>query len=206
MAGDLSVKTSAFSRTKDKDKGTWSKAFLGSYSGGLGVTDTIEGDGSNGWHRIDNVVWNNYVLFEFSKPVQVNRAFLDSVQNDSDITVWIGNDPLTNPNRTLSDAFLNGLAFTEDNNTTSSSSRWADFNDKGVVGNVLVIAASTSDLTPEDRFKIHKLEIEQVTRGIYGNTGTVVVPGATDSDLSYYTNPALANSPAFLNANNPSWV
>ena len=44
-AGSVSVKASAFSR--DKSSGAWSTAYLGSYGGGLGVTDSSEGDGSN---------------------------------------------------------------------------------------------------------------------------------------------------------------
>jgi hypothetical protein len=43
-AGGVSVKTSAFSR--DKSTGAWSAAYLGSYSGGLGVTDSSEGSGT----------------------------------------------------------------------------------------------------------------------------------------------------------------
>ncbi|EAZ88187.1 SdrD B-like domain-containing protein [Crocosphaera chwakensis] len=186
-AGDISVKTSAFSRT---DSGVWEEAFLGSFFNGLGVTDTSEGDGSNGLHRIDNVHRDNYVLFEFSESVIVDRAFLDSVVDDSDITVWIGtvNNPFNNHN-TLSDAFLNSLEFTEDNTTDSSNSRWADLNAGQVSGNVLVIAALVTDDSPEDRFKLEKVEVKQLETGIYKNLGTVEVTGATDSDPSHYVNP-----------------
>ncbi len=188
-ADGISVNASAFSRS---DGGSWAEAFLGSFSGGLGVTDTSEGDGSNGLHRVDNIGRDNYVLFEFSESVIVDRTFLDSVVNDSDITVWIGNvDEAFNSHNTLNDAFLSGLEFSEDDYTGSSSSRWANINDGEVVGNVLVIAASTSDETPEDRFKIEKIEVQQVETGIYKNIGTVEVPDATDSDPSHYVNPNL---------------
>ncbi|HAG83988.1 MAG TPA: hypothetical protein DCL61_23265, partial [Cyanobacteria bacterium UBA12227] len=50
-ASGISVKASAFSRTTS---GSWSTAYLGSYSGGLGVTDSSEGNGGNGTHRVDN--------------------------------------------------------------------------------------------------------------------------------------------------------
>ena len=39
------------------------------------------------------------------------------------------------------------------------AARWADFNPNGVKGNVLVIAASVSDTTPNDQFKISKLDV-----------------------------------------------
>ncbi|NEO53301.1 MAG: hypothetical protein F6K54_09545, partial [Okeania sp. SIO3B5] len=188
-AGDLSVNASAFSRD---EHGNWDEGFLGSFSGGLGVTDTSEGNGSNNKHKVDNVYRDNYVLFEFSEDVVVDEAFLASVTNDSDITYWVGSkeDAFTNHN-ILSDNFLDSLEFTQDNNG-GSSSRWADINNGEVSGNILVIAASTSDPTPEDRFKIKELEVQQVETaesGFYQNLGTVDVNGLTDEDLSYYVNP-----------------
>ena len=156
-AGGVSVKVSAFSRTSG---GSWASAYLGIFSGGLGVTDSGEGDGSNNRHTVDNLDRQNYVLFEFSAPVVVNRAFLGYVVGDSDLSVWVGNfgDPYNN-HLTLSDAVLAGFGYTENNDTTSSSARWADFNAGEIVGNTLVIAASVSDATPDDRFKIEKLDI-----------------------------------------------
>ncbi|NEN91781.1 MAG: hypothetical protein F6K48_23905, partial [Okeania sp. SIO3H1] len=189
-AGDLSVNASAFSRD---EHGNWDEGFLGSFSGGLGVTDTSEGDGSNSLHKVDNVYRDNYVLFEFSEDVVVDEAFLASVTNDSDITYWVGSkeDAFTDHN-ILSDNFLDSLEFTQDNDTSSSSSRWANINNGEVSGNILVIAASTSDPTPEDRFKIKELEVQQVETvesGFYQNLGTVDINGLTDDDLSHYVNP-----------------
>ncbi|WP_202221334.1 SdrD B-like domain-containing protein, partial [Okeania sp. KiyG1] len=188
-AGDLSVKASAFSRD---DQGNWDESFLGSFSGGLGVTDNSEGNGSDNKHKVDNVYRDNYVLFEFSEDVVVDEALLASVTNDSDITYWVGSkeDAFTDHN-ILSDNFLDSLEFTEDNNG-GSSSRWANINNGEVSGNILVIAASTSDETPEDRFKIKKLEVQQVESvesGFYQNLGTVDINGLTDEDLSHYVNP-----------------
>ncbi|NEP42374.1 MAG: hypothetical protein F6K35_25415, partial [Okeania sp. SIO2H7] len=184
-AGDVSVKASAFSRT---NSGNWSEAFLGAFSSGLGVTDTSEGNGGNDRHKVDNVGRDNYILFEFSEDVVIDRTFLDSVGADSDITYWVGSktDAFNNHN-TLDDGFLNSLEFTQDNNGESSS-RWANINNQQVAGNVLVIAASTSDNTPDDRFKVKKLEFQQVESGIYQNIGTVVADGVNDSDPSHYVN------------------
>ena len=40
------------------------------------------------------------------------------------------------------------------------ASRWANINSAGASGNVLVIGASASDTTPDDEFKISKLDIK----------------------------------------------
>ncbi|MGH9944033.1 MAG: hypothetical protein ACRD9R_16940, partial [Pyrinomonadaceae bacterium] len=79
---------------------------------------------------------------------------------DSDISVWIGsfNNPFVN-HLTLNDAVLNSFGLKQDNDTTSTTSRWAAFNGGDMVGNALVIAASKSDTTPDDRFKINKLNV-----------------------------------------------
>ncbi|MCS7466785.1 hypothetical protein NZK35_09035 [Stieleria sp. ICT_E10.1] len=188
----VSVNASAFSRD---DHGNWNEAFLGIFSGGLGVTDSSEGDGGNGTHRVDNVGRDNFVLFEFSENVVVDQAYLDSVVNDSDLSIWIGTIPgAFGTHQTLSDALLNGLTLNEVNNTTSSSARWANFNGDEVSGNVLVLAASTVDSTPEDRFKIRKVKFQHLTAGLYANVGTVVADTVTDSDPSHYKNPVAAPS------------
>ncbi len=51
------------------------------------------------------------------------------------------------------------LRFTELDQTTLSSTRWAELNDQGILGNTLVIAADTTDKTPEDNFKIQQLKV-----------------------------------------------
>lgn len=151
----VTVKVSAFSRSGTS---TWNTAFLGVYSGGFGVTDGSE-DGSSNTHTVDNVGRHNFVLFEFSQPVVVNRAFLGYVSGDSDLTVWVGNIPgAYTTHLNLSNSVLSSLA-TEENLTDSSGTRWAKFNTAGVSGNVLVIAANLNDDTPDDRFKIGALDI-----------------------------------------------
>lgn len=150
-AGGVSVKASAFSR-KDAT-GSWATGYLGAFSGGLGVTDASE-NGSNDTHKVDNIGgYDNYVLFEFSETVTVSQALLDAVGGDSDITVWIGtkNDPFNN-HQTLNDAFLASLT-KEDNDTTVTGTRTASFNAEKLSGNVLVIASSTSDTSPDDAFR-----------------------------------------------------
>jgi hypothetical protein len=155
----VKVNATAFSRTTS---GTWGAAFLGAWDQGLGVTDSSEGDGAGNTHKVDNRGRLNYVMFEFSTPVVVNKALLNAIAGDSDISVWIGTkaDPFNN-HLTLSDSVLTSLGSTEANDTASTtSSRWADINSASRAGNVLVIAASVSDDTPDDEFKINKLEVQ----------------------------------------------
>jgi len=154
-ANGVSVKASAFSRAKTS--GVWSTAFLGAWSVGMGVTDGSEGDGSGDSHKVDNVGdRNNYVLFEFSQPVVVTKAYLSYIGADGDATVWIGtkNDPYNN-HLTLSDALLASLG-KEDSLSSTTSAHWQPFNGGEVSGNVLVIAAQTTG--SNDAFKIAKLE------------------------------------------------
>ncbi|TPW11373.1 MAG: conserved repeat protein, partial [Acidimicrobiaceae bacterium] len=157
----VSVKASAFSRVKSN--GVWNTAYLGAFgAAGLGVIDGSEGDGSNDRHKVDNIGDRlNYVLFEFSKPVIVTRAFLDSLGSDSDATIWIGTktDPFAN-HVTLSDALLASLGAPQTSAASGSTDRWATFNSGNTTGNVLVIAADVTDTTPEDAFKIAKLDLK----------------------------------------------
>ena len=158
-AGGVTAKVSGFSR-KYSD-GSWSTSWLGLSSQGLGVTGSSEGSGSNNQYLVDNIGDSaNYALCEFSAPIVVSQAFLDSIYaGHSNMSVWIGtkSNPIANHN-TLSDAFLASLGTREDNNTTGvASSRWAVINATQNVGNVLVIATSVSDPVRDDAFKIHKL-------------------------------------------------
>ena len=72
---------------------------------------------------------DNYVLFEFSVPVVVNQAFLDSLGADSDVSVWIGTktDPFNN-HLTLSDALLDSLGHGGQRHDRHRASRWANIN------------------------------------------------------------------------------
>ena len=157
----VSVDVSAFS--SNKSGGDWRKAYLGAYGGGLGVTNQHEG-GSQ--HRVDNGTSNDYVLFEFDQEVTVDRAFLDYVVDDSDISIWIGN---RNGDITLlDDSILNN--FTKEVNDGGGHDRWADFNVDELTGDTLVIAAR--DDHNHDAFKLKTLDISvpgETTIGDYVN-------------------------------------
>ncbi len=209
-AGGVSVKASGFSRVDGT--GAWSTAYLGSYSGGLGVTDTSE-TGANDTHKTDNIGGrDNYVLFEFSQPVIVTKAFLDSIGADSDITVWVGTaaDPFNN-HLTLSDALLSGFT-KEDNNTASTAPRSAVFNSAGATGNVLIIAASTSDADPEDAFKIKTINIGCVPEspcvdGTFTLTGSTSVTGSAGNIRTFTVNGVSVKASGFSRADsNGAWA
>jgi hypothetical protein len=154
----VSVTATAWSRVQDNSD-TWAAGYLGAYGGGLGVTDTSESGWGNS-HTVDNLGGrDNYVVFQFSQDVIVDKAFLGYVVDDSDISVWIGSSASPTPITTVNDAFLASMTHYEENWTGSSYARWADFNSGDVSGNVLIIAANTSDTTPEDAFKIENLKV-----------------------------------------------
>jgi hypothetical protein len=185
--GGVSVNVSGFSR--DKATGEWATAFLGAYSGGLGVTDSSEGDGSSNRHTVDNDGRDNYVLFEFSENVIIDSVFLGYIVGDSDLTAWIGTIPDTFASHTiLNDTVLASLGFSEVNVSTATGTRTANLNAGNVAGNVLVIAAKTGE--SDDKFKIEKLTVNKVQPGTYENKATVTAPNTpSDSDLSHYKNP-----------------
>ncbi|WP_235526674.1 SdrD B-like domain-containing protein [Nostoc piscinale] len=177
----ITVTAKAFSRV-DGTNGAWSAAYLGSYGGGLGVTDSSEGDGGNNTHVVDNVGGrDNYVLFQFSEAVVLDKAYLQYVLQDSDISVWIGN--FSSPLTTLNDSVLSSFGFYEVNVTTSSSDRWADVNASNYVGNTIVIAALDTDTSPEDQFKIRHLDVLKPIPASLINTATITPPsGFTDTN------------------------
>ncbi len=153
-AGGVNVKASAFSKSGT----SWQTAYLGAYGPGLGVTNSTE-DGTASSHKVDNVgTRKDYVLFEFDQDVIIDQVYLDSVDDDSDITVWIGSgtDPYNN-HLTLSDTLLTSFGPSEANNG-GNSSRWANINSAGKAGNVLVVAAAVGGTN--DAFKIGELALD----------------------------------------------
>jgi len=196
----MAVKATAFSR-RNSD-GLWQTGFLGAFDVGVGVTDRGE-NGNDGSHRVDNVGdRKNYVLLEFNVPVVVDQVYLDSVDGDSDITVWVGNaaDPFNN-HLNLSDALLSGFAPSEDNDTTETGARAANINAGQEAGNVVVIAASTSDTTPDDQFKIRYLDTKcptaPCTPGVMTTTGDSGDDGTDGNVRNFDAGSVEANVRAF---------
>lgn len=163
----VGVKASA--HAKVKSTGAWETAFLGSYgSYGFGVTDRGEPSGAP-HHRVDNNGnrWN-YVALHFDRLVDVNSVRLESVSDDngstntddSDITYWVGNTSTPyGSTLAINDAVLGSFGPAIDNNAGDSNARTATINPTDTIGNVLVIAASISDTTPDDWFKLANVNV-----------------------------------------------
>ena len=193
-AGGVTVQANAWSRTKGSD--TWQKAWLGAYDAGLGVTDSSE-SGSSSTHTVDNYGRDNYIVFQFSQDVVVDKAFLGYVVGDSDMTVYVGSS--TAPITAMNNAVLAGMSLKEFNDTGSTTARWADFNAGDVQGNVLILAAR-DDGHSSDYFKVEQLVFEAVqSGGVYANTATVTAPGGlSDSDMSHYESVPKIVAPKFF--------
>ena len=148
------VTARAFSQAKGST--TFETAYLGAYNGGLGVTDRYEGNGNSNRHTVDNVDKNNYIVFQFSQAVTMDKVSLGYVVGDSDLQIWV-----TNSSSTLSSlnaATLSGASFTEVNLVANGNLRTADINNREVMGNIFIIAADTTDKTPDDYFKLSHLQ------------------------------------------------
>src|SRR5690606_11968917 len=90
----------------------------------------------------------------------------------------------------LSDALLASFGAPESNDTTISSSRWANINASNKVGNVVVVAASVTDDSPEDWFKINKLDVDCKPSGaarveIIKEVGTVDQTNASTQSFAF---------------------
>lgn len=180
--GSVSVDVRAFSSRF----GHVQTAYLGAYSGGLGVTNRYERTYA---HRADNYGSLDYLFFEFDRDVIVDEAFLDYVGRDSDLTVWIGDRngaDISTLSHELLDSFVR-----EHNFTRSSRARWADVNRSALAGDTLVVSGFTGG--SNDAFKLKKLDITvpgEVIPGEYRNVATVTAAdSASDTDTSGYTNP-----------------
>ena len=153
----VNVHVSGWSRDKATD--IYAPAYVGAYPNGVGVTDLVsDGNGSNNQHALDNNGADNYLLFEFDRPVIINQFHLGYKTANSDIMVWIGNapsgvDPYSN-HQTLNGVFLNGLIAEP---YPSTSSTWVNINGGNQSGNILVVAPKIGD--SNDYFKVDKLDI-----------------------------------------------
>lgn len=137
---------------------TLSAAFLGQYVGGgnhqygLGVTNS----GNDNTHTIDNSGWTDFVVLQFDKMVSVSELGLYGF-GDTDLTWAVG---------TTATPFLSTLSFanytaldnafgTFNSSAGSNSSSYATRSVNGTMGNLFLVAASTSG--SNDAFKLSSL-------------------------------------------------
>lgn len=157
--GVTSVTAKAWGLTGGSSNTYFQTAFLGHYSGGLGVTNREE-SGSSSSHTLDNASQKDVIGFFFSDTITITSAFL-SAFGDTDISVWVGT---VGAMPDLTDSSLNNFtkldtAFgTHINNTGGTSSRTADLTGTTLVGNFLLIAARIDDSSDlDDKIKIKSL-------------------------------------------------
>lgn len=88
-SGGITVQASAFSL----DGNTLERAYLGAYSGGLGVTNNDEGNGTNSNnHTADNIGQQDFILLIFNQAVNIASATLtpyDIGPDPNDNDAWV---------------------------------------------------------------------------------------------------------------------
>ena len=180
-SGGVTITTRAFSREAlSNGSAIWANAYLGSYTTGLGITNSAE---TTSDYRLDNSgSRKDYLLLQFSESVVLDKAYLRSVFTDSDATVWFGTSATLT---SLSDAVLTALGPAEQSIGTRSD-RTADINAANKVGNTIVISAANNE-TGNDNFTLAGLDIYKLilSGSSISNTATVSGPsGYQDSNAA----------------------
>jgi hypothetical protein len=166
---DRVLKARAFTTSNSNGSGPFVPAYLGQYTGGLGVTAPGSvgsgGDGSGGsnQHTVDNIGKDDLVVFEFPNPAYIPLSVFLSAFGDTDITAWVGGVGKTfGAFTSLSYATLAVNGFTQFTSANADltggfSSRTANLNKTGLdlSGTYLVIGARAGQWN--DKFKIKHL-------------------------------------------------
>ncbi len=140
------------------DNNTLRAAFLGTYSNGLGVTNSLEGNGSGNTHTVDNSGTVDLVTFEFDRAVSLKSMFL-SAYGDTDAQIlWgnatsaqvaaLGNQPVATASALLLGSFMS-------NGTNTSGNRTLDLGN--ATGNLWAISTGNFVDTTPDAFKIRSI-------------------------------------------------
>lgn len=151
-------------------------AYLGAYGNGLGVTSRAEGSGGNNTHTTDNQSGTDFIILQFSKPVEFISGKFTTYQlgglsyQDSDATIDYGttatawNSPLSldNTNISVVNALLNGAAY----EATGGSAPTGIVRDLqpgapgSKVGNIWMVASSfVNQDAKKDAFKFSQLTV-----------------------------------------------
>jgi hypothetical protein len=148
-------------------------SFLGRYSGGLGVTNPNEGNGSNNNHVVDNVVRQDFIVLQFDKNVKLISATFSPfgvngssvIDTDATIGVGAGTTPWNAPLAIANKAALDAMLPTQySSNSTSTSTNTRNINLSNYVGKIWMIAASMNNTdNKQDGFKLKDIKIETVT-------------------------------------------
>ncbi|MCX6629959.1 MAG: PEP-CTERM sorting domain-containing protein [Candidatus Solibacter sp.] len=148
--------------------GTFQKATLGQYSHGLGICYPGE-NCTNPDHQVDNSTLDEFVLLEFSAPVDPASVDITSTSSGGlDVSYWLGGTAGQNLNLTGSlTSSLAGLGFglINDNPTALTGSRTVDLTGGVPAGTVNAILFGGKLGDNNDFFKVG---------GMAGSTATAV--------------------------------
>ncbi len=159
-------------------------AYLARWSSGVGVVSTQEDTGSCGYpcvgspeHTVSNTNWNDFVYFDLQSEMTLTQVVVTEWgdSNDSDFTVWIGNNAMDPAGKTVADLDANFTRLDELSNTgVSGNTRTVNFSDPNLKGRYMIIGAAV-DIHEGyvDRFKIKSISTKT------SNGGTSVPEPAT---------------------------
>jgi len=152
-----SIKATAWYVNGTTGSSTLQKATLGQYSQGLGVCYPGE-NCTNPDHQTDNNAFDEYVLFEFSAPVDPSTVHITSTNGgDLDVSYWLGGNAGQNMNLSgLTTASLSSLGFgaINDNLGTAIGSRDVSLTGGLPSGSVNAILFGAKSGDNDDYFKI----------------------------------------------------
>lgn len=155
----LNVRASAFSINSAGN--TISAATVQRFGEGLGVLSSVDGNGSNSQHTVDNNGAYDFVLFQFSKTVSLGTGVLTpfTVANsyDNDASVFWGSTSTIAWNADITTANLPTFSGSTNINGTASTAAM-NLNPTGATGNLWIVAASLNNRDGADGFKLNMLK------------------------------------------------
>ncbi len=173
----VNVRATAFAyQGADWDSGTHATARLGSYSGGLGVTNRGE-DGSSPGHTLDNGGRSDYIVLQFDRLVRPESVgittFAMGGDVDGDTNIFLGYVPTgfdTYIDPTSDFATLSSfLDFDTDYwaGATDGGSHTSYFDFGSSYGNVVVVSADQfrRSTSPTDAFKLKFINLDVFSGG-----------------------------------------
>lgn len=149
---------------------------------GMGVCNAGEGTNcGNPQHPVDNLGYTDFLLFTFSKSVELTSAFLTAWASDFDATLWAGTNPLNLDQQTLAGAGLNvGSIESTFNGTASAGSTTRTINLSTSFSNPVdwfLISASINNTYYGDSFKFKTLTVSVPTENAVPEPTTIILLG-----------------------------
>ena len=157
-SGGITLTVTAWAYTFGASDNALAAAALGRYSTGLGVCNATE-DCEDPQHQVDNIGAADWVLFQFSAPVDVTSVRIDPFDTwDRDVSYFLGTagGPLNLTGITY--AALGGLGFGGvQNDSASASNLFRDVSINGGLANAMLFGGFLGGDDEDDRFKITSL-------------------------------------------------